>query len=161
MNSIGVGGERLQLVGQPRLGLDQRVGHGVRGLRDALGEHLLPRVEHAVVQAHPGAVLDGVQDLGADRVDQRDAGVDEDLRPQVGEAPGDRGAALTTAATSAATSASAVARSRSTWSSTAMSPGRSRRSSAPVSRSTRATPPTPGSSDRVRCNSPESFMHAL
>jgi hypothetical protein len=42
-----------------------------------------------------------------------------------------------------------------------MSPGRSRRSSAPVCRSTRATPLTPGSSDRVRCDSPESFMHAL
>ena len=90
----GVGGEGLELVGQPRLGLDQRVGHGVGGLRDTLGEHLLARVENAVVQAHPGAVLDGMQDLGADRVDQRDAGVDEDLRPQVGEAPGDRGSGV-------------------------------------------------------------------
>ena len=87
----GVGRERLQLVGQPRLGLDERVGHRVRGLRDAVGEHLLPGVEHPLVHTHPDAVLDRVQHLGTDRVDQRDPGVDEDLRPQVGEASGDRG----------------------------------------------------------------------
>ncbi len=86
-----VGRERLQLVGQPRLGLDERIGHRVRGLRDTLGEHLLPRVEHPVVHTHPDAVLDRVQHLGTDRVDQRDPGVDEDLRAQVGETPGDRG----------------------------------------------------------------------
>ena len=85
-----VGRERLQLVSQPRLGLDERIGHRIRGLRDTLGEHLLPRVEHPLVHTHPDAVLDRVQHLGTDRVDQRDPRVDEDLRPQVGETPGDR-----------------------------------------------------------------------
>ena len=46
------------------------------------------------MQAHPGAVLDGVQHLGPDRVDQRDAGVDEDPGPEVGETPGDRGSGV-------------------------------------------------------------------
>ena len=86
-----VGSERLQLVGQPRLGLDERVGHRVRGLRDALGEHLLPGVEHPFVHTHPDAVLDRVQDLGTDRVDQRDPGVDEDRGPKLGKRPGSRG----------------------------------------------------------------------
>jgi hypothetical protein len=41
------------------------------------------------VQADPCAVLDGLQHLGADRVDQRDTGVDENPGSEVGEAPGD------------------------------------------------------------------------
>src|SRR4029453_2301060 len=61
-----------------------------------------------------------------------------------------QGLALTTPATSAETRASAVARSRSTWSSTAMSPRRSRGSRASARRSTLATPVTPGSAVSVR-----------
>ena len=62
------------------------------------------------------------------------------------------GAALTTAATRQATSASALTRSRSTWSITATSPGRSRLVSVLVRRSSRATPVAPAgcSACRVR-----------
>ena len=86
----GVGGERLELVGEARLGLDERVGDGLDVLSEAAGELELPGVDDAFVQADPAAVFDLVQGLGADVVDQRDAGVDEDLRPEVGETPGDR-----------------------------------------------------------------------
>src|SRR4051794_18968717 len=54
------------------------------------------------------------------------------------------GAALTTAHTLADTSASAATRSRSTWSMTAMSPGRRRLVRRLVLRSIRAGPATPG-----------------
>src|SRR3954447_21196985 len=54
------------------------------------------------------------------------------------------GEAFTTAATLQSTRAWAVARSRSRWSTTAISPGRSRRTSEPVRRSRRTGPITPG-----------------
>ena len=124
MNSMVLAANASSWWVEPRLGLDQRVGDGVGGLRDTFGEHLLPRVEHALVQAHPAPSLTACSTSAPDRVDQRDAGVDEDLGARGwGSARRSTGAAFTTAATSAATSASAVARSRSSWSSTAMSPG--------------------------------------
>ena len=86
----GVGGERLELVGEARLGLDQRVGDRLDVLLDAAGELELPGVDDALVQPDAAAVLDRVQGVGADGVDEGDARVDEDLRPEVGEAPGDR-----------------------------------------------------------------------
>src|SRR6185295_14410234 len=86
----GVAGERLELVGEARLGLDERVGDGLDVLSEAAGELELPGVDDAFVQADPAAVFDLEQGLGADVVDQRDAGVDEDLRPEVGKTPGDR-----------------------------------------------------------------------
>jgi hypothetical protein len=86
-----VGGERLQLVDQTGLCLDQRIGHRLDVLVHAAGELELPGVDDAVVQPDLAAVLDGVQGIGADRVQQRDPGVDENLGAQVREPPGDRG----------------------------------------------------------------------
>ena len=91
MNSIVLAANASNWWANPDLASTSASATEFRGLCDTLGEHLLPRVEHPVVQAHPDAVLDGVQHLGTDCVDQRDPGVDEDLRAQVGEAPGDRG----------------------------------------------------------------------
>jgi hypothetical protein len=60
--------------------------------------------------------------------------------PRFGYRPEMLGAALTTAATLVPTSASALTRSMSTWSMTAMSPGRSRFVRFFVRRSKRAVP---------------------
>src|SRR4051794_37927089 len=64
--------------------------------------------------------------------------------PRFGYLPDVLGAALTTAPTLPATSESALTRSTSTWSMTAISPGRSRLVRFLVRRSTRAVPVTPG-----------------
>src|SRR4051812_12000104 len=78
--------------------------------------------------------------------------------PRLGNLPEMDGDALTTPATPACTSASAVARSRSSWSSTTMSPGPIRLSRSPVRRSTRATPVTPGRLWLERLSSAGSFI---
>src|SRR6266498_1276449 len=71
--------------------------------------------------------------------------------PRLGYRPEIDGLALSTAATPTATSESAATRSRSTWSMTAMSPGRSRPTRRLVRRSSRTVPvTTPGSALRDR-----------
>jgi hypothetical protein len=82
-----VGGEGLQLDRQPGPRLGHRLGDRLRGLLGALGE------DGAVLQQQPVAVdadrrplLDRRQHVLADAVDERDAGVDEDLGAEVGVA---------------------------------------------------------------------------
>ena len=58
----GVGGERLELVGQPGLGFDERVRDRLRRLGDALAQHLLPRVDAPVCQANLAPVPYRMQD---------------------------------------------------------------------------------------------------
>src|SRR4051812_34789605 len=70
--------------------------------------------------------------------------------PRFGYLPDVLGAALTTAPTLPATSESALTRSTSTWSMTAISPGRSRLVRFLVRRSTRAVPVTPGAVSDAR-----------
>src|SRR5438067_13312352 len=70
--------------------------------------------------------------------------------PRFGYRPEMLGAALTTAATRQATSESALTRSTSWWSMTAMSPGRSRLVRFLVRRSSRTVPVTPGADSWAR-----------
>jgi hypothetical protein len=86
----GVRRERLQLRRHAGLGLDHGVGDRLRRLLDAAADLPLAQVHHAAVQPQLGAVPDGAQHVGADVVDDRHAGPDQDLRPEVGEPAGDR-----------------------------------------------------------------------
>ena len=102
-----------------------------RSSSPAAGDARVADVDDAVVRSGPAAVRIAAETVRADAVDEQDAGVGQHARGR-GSGSGRRsiGAALTTAATPASTSAWAVARSRSRWSMTAMSPGRSRRQQA-------------------------------
>ena len=85
----GVARERLELGGQPRTGLLHRGRHGFRRLLDALGHDVAPAVERLGVQAYGVALAQPTEHVRAYVVDQGDAGVDQDLRPEVGVAPAD------------------------------------------------------------------------
>ena len=85
--------ERVELAGQPGLGFGQLVDHVVGGQRPPLGDHLLADQQRASPQHDPSTVRDGGQQVTASGavglVDHRDAGIDEELGPAVGEPAGD------------------------------------------------------------------------
>jgi hypothetical protein len=55
-----------------------------------LGDRLITEVDRVTVDAHRLALAEPVEQLFAEVVEQRDAGLDQHLRAEVGVAPGDR-----------------------------------------------------------------------
>ena len=86
----GVTRERLEVCDQAALRLVHQFVDLVVGSLGAVGEPSIARVDAAVVEPDPCAVLDALEDLGAGLVDQRDAVVDQHLGPQVRVPAGDR-----------------------------------------------------------------------
>ena len=113
-----------------------------------LGETVPSSARSCRRRAARRAVLDPGEDLPADAVHQGHPGATRISGPRFGVAAGGARRGVDDAATPQATSASALTRSMSTWSMTAMSPGRSRPVRFFVRRSSRAVPPalspTPG-----------------
>ena len=85
----GVGRERLELRGQPRLRFGHQGGDRLGVLRGALRDRLLTDADGVAVDADLHALLDGGEDLGADVVQQHDAVRDEQIRAEVRVTPGD------------------------------------------------------------------------
>ena len=148
-------GDGVELDGQGTAGLVHLAVHLVEVEGAAGGELLgLTVGKHGVDDAliHPDgpAVPDPVDGLRADPVDEQDP-ASAAPGPEVGVATGDHRGGVHHDGTPASTSAVAVSRSRSTWSTTAMSPGRRRGSTVEVGLPTRAIPVTPGgASDAFR-----------
>ena len=67
-----------------------QVGDFLVGALDAVRQPAITGVDAAVVHPHFGAVLDLLEDLRAGVVDQNDVVGDQNLRPQVGVAAGNR-----------------------------------------------------------------------
>jgi hypothetical protein len=86
----GVSGERFEVGDQSALRLVHQLVDFVVGAFDAEDEPPVAGVDTAVVQPHPGAVLDLLEDLRAGLVDQRDPVGYEHLGPEVGVATRDR-----------------------------------------------------------------------
>jgi hypothetical protein len=85
----GVARECLEVRDQPALGLVHQLVDLVVGAFGARDQASVTGVDTAVVQPHPVAVLDLLEDLRAGFVDQRDAVRHQHLRPEIGVAPGD------------------------------------------------------------------------
>jgi hypothetical protein len=84
-----IGRERLELLGKSRLGVLHRCGDGLVVLHRALGHDLLAQVESLAVEADGLAVGHAVEDISTRVVNQRDAGLHEQLRPEIGVTPAD------------------------------------------------------------------------
>ena len=88
----GVLGERLDLVRQALAGVLQLLFEDLGGVERALGDHRAVMVEQPpIVHGEPLPLVDGGEDIVADVVHQRDPGVHQDPRPQVGIAARHRG----------------------------------------------------------------------
>ena len=135
----GVGGEARELRSRPARpsssAAPRRPAPGVAG-RDQLvaGGHV------ALREGQAGAVLDSAKRFPADHVDVAMPDSASSSGPRFGKRPEIDAEAFTTPATPASIRARAVARSRSRWSMTAMSPGRRRGIRAREFRPTRAGP---------------------
>ncbi len=81
-----VGGQGFQLGRQPALGGVQQTGDPRVIEVCAGGDEHIVAIDLAILEAHRVAALDRVPDSGADIVDDRDAGMRQDLRTQVGVA---------------------------------------------------------------------------
>ncbi len=79
----GVARERFEVVDEPGPRLDHAVGDLDVGLLVPLDEQLLPRVHAALVHPDLRAVLDLLEDLGADVVDEHDVVRDDHLGTEI------------------------------------------------------------------------------
>jgi hypothetical protein len=84
-----VGGERLQLDGQPLAGVDHQRTDRLGVLAPALPEDVLAPVDRAALDADRLALAQPVEQLVAQVVDERDAGLDEHLGAEVRVPAGD------------------------------------------------------------------------
>src|SRR6185503_18728185 len=84
-----VGGKGLQLYGEPGARVAHRTPDAFGVVAPPRGDHGVPDVDAVVLDAGQLSLAQLEHDLLADVVDQRDAGLDQDLRAEVGVAPGD------------------------------------------------------------------------